>query len=125
MALLDVFNKTKACGDLWLARGPSSADMAAAPAPPRYFVVSGRAGAQVRKTMSLQSARVKILDAGAVVASDKETHLEDGRLRIHICAPVEGWLSAKTVARAPDTAGDAVFWGGDANRRREMCRYLL
>ena len=47
--------------------------------------------------MSLQSARVKILDAGAVVASDKETHLEDGRLRIHICAPVEGWLSAKTV----------------------------
>ena len=63
----------------------------------RYYVVNGRAGAQVRRTMSLQSARVAILDAGVVVASDKETTLEDGKLRIHVVAPREGWLSAKTV----------------------------
>ena len=55
----------------------------------RYYVVNGRAGAQVRRTMSLQSARVAILDAGVVVASDKETTLEDGKLRIHVVAPRE------------------------------------
>ena len=77
--------------------------MAMAPANPegcalRHFVVAGRAGAQVRAALSLQSAKVTILENGTALVSDRSEKLEDGRLRYRLVGPVAGWVSAKTVA---------------------------
>ena len=64
-----------------------------------YWKVGGKKGTIVREEKEMDSDKVKIVESGTVVEVMEEATLDNGKERLRVTDPVEGWVTKTQVER--------------------------
>jgi hypothetical protein len=59
------------------------------------YEVIGSNGAMVRTSKDMSSAEIQVLNKGSIIKAVEEIFLPDGKIRLRIISPIEGWISKR------------------------------